>query len=553
VLGAYTIVRLLGAGGMGAVYEAVHRALDKRVALKTLHPEYARVPELAERFLREGRAASRLRHPNVVDVTDVGEANGITYLVMAYLEGESLAALARREAPIALERVVELLLPVLSAIATAHEEGVIHRDLKPENVVLARDRLGRVEPKVLDFGISKLARADALTRTAAHMGTPHYMAPELAQGAREASPASDQWALGAIAFRLLTGRLLADHDNAFAVVHAIASGRYPKLREVRPELPPAFAGTIDRSLALQPERRFVGVIAFGAALLPFATDGVRARWAPSFARDDAPTAIPSADIASSPQTRADVAVVRPSVDPASAGTPPRVASVGDPANPRPSEARALADARAGIEPSWGTDVELDAGLAPHARSHRVRLALAATLGVAALGLLAALALRPGHVEVEALGAPGGESPVALDAVAAPSSAGAATTPAPSEGAAATPAPRPAPSGPAATRPRAERTSAPPAATPTAGRGAMGPATDAPRAPTPPRATDDATPSTRPGAALDGPRAQPALPPIGATFAGGGTRTTTPSAVRPTSTPRPLPTRGNPGRRVILAP
>src|SRR3954468_6640052 len=151
-LGRYQITRLMGRGGMGAVYEGTHRDLKKRVAIKTLHPSVAATPGARARFLREGEAASRIRHPNVVDVTDVGTEKGIAYLVMEFLEGEDLSALLGRAGALPFAESVDLMLPVFAAIAVAHHEGVIHRGLKPENIFLARERHGRPEPKVQDFG-----------------------------------------------------------------------------------------------------------------------------------------------------------------------------------------------------------------------------------------------------------------------------------------------------------------------------------------------------------------------------------------------------------------
>ena len=133
LLGRYQILRVLGRGGMGAVYEGLHRDLKKRVAIKTLHPTVAAMPAAQARFLREGEAASRINHPNVVDVTDVGTENGITYLVMEFLEGEDLAATLDRSGALPIPAAVDIMLAVCSAIAVAHEEGVIHRDLKPGN------------------------------------------------------------------------------------------------------------------------------------------------------------------------------------------------------------------------------------------------------------------------------------------------------------------------------------------------------------------------------------------------------------------------------------
>jgi len=167
---------------MGAVYEAVHLDLEKRVALKVLLPSMASTAELVARFEREGRAAAKIRHPNVVDVSDVGVEAGAPFLVMEFLEGESLAGMLHREGALPVGRVAEVMLPVMGAVAAAHALGVVHRDLKPDNIFLARLGDGTVVPKVLDFGISKTAPngGPALTGTGVMMGTPCYMSPEQA-------------------------------------------------------------------------------------------------------------------------------------------------------------------------------------------------------------------------------------------------------------------------------------------------------------------------------------------------------------------------------------
>src|SRR6187455_741380 len=165
MLGRYRIERVLGEGGMGTVYAGGHQDLGKAAAVKTLHERYGRSNEVQLRFLREAQAASRIRHPNIVDVYDVGSESGRTYLVMELLEGESLARLIARDGPLSARQAADLMVPVVSALAAVHDLGVIHRDLKPDNIFLANER-HTLQPKVLDFGISKVADqqiTDALT------------------------------------------------------------------------------------------------------------------------------------------------------------------------------------------------------------------------------------------------------------------------------------------------------------------------------------------------------------------------------------------------------
>ncbi len=289
-LGRYQITRLMGRGGMGAVYEGTHRDLKKRVAIKTLHPSVAATPGARARFLREGEAASRIRHPNVVDVTDVGTEKGIAYLVMEFLEGEDLSSLLARVGSLPFAESVDLILPVFAAIAVAHDEGVIHRDLKPENIFLAKARHGRPEPKVLDFGISKLSSSGgntlALTGTGASMGTPYYISPEQVRSAAGVDARSDQYALGAILYECVTGQRAHRGETIYEVIRSVGEGGFLPPRVHRPDIPPELEKAILRALGLEPAQRFPTVRDFGRAILPLASSPARAKWAPAFAGDD---------------------------------------------------------------------------------------------------------------------------------------------------------------------------------------------------------------------------------------------------------------------------
>lgn len=284
-MGKFSVVREIGRGGMCFVYEARHLDLNKTVAVKTLKPEFAAQPEVIERFIREGRAASRIRHRHAIDMIDVGEHDGIVYLAMEYLEGEDLSQRIKRLGPLSAQAAVDTLLPVMAAIVEAHEAGVVHRDLKPANIFLAVDRRGNVEPKVLDFGISKVAHDDAQHQTAteALLGTPYFMAPEQVQGARYTSPASDQWSLGVILFQCLTGALPFRGASTFDTLQAIVVGRYTSPRTLAPSIPVELEAVVARALRLHPLERFASVADMGAALLPFASPGLGAFWAPTFA------------------------------------------------------------------------------------------------------------------------------------------------------------------------------------------------------------------------------------------------------------------------------
>jgi eukaryotic-like serine/threonine-protein kinase len=289
-LGRYQIVRLLGRGGMGSVYEALHRDLKKRVAIKTLHPSVAATPGALARFLREGEAASRIRHPNVVDVTDVATDDGVAYLVMEFLEGEDLAQRLARSGRLSFSESVDIMLPVLGAISVAHDEGVIHRDLKPENIFLTRTRHGGSEPKLLDFGISKLTSSGggntlALTGTGASMGTPYYIAPEQVRSATGVDARSDQYALGAILYECITGQRAHQGETLYEVIRSVGEGSFPTPRSLRPETPPELEEAILCAMQLDPARRFQSVQAFGRALLRFASPAARKQWAPALTGD----------------------------------------------------------------------------------------------------------------------------------------------------------------------------------------------------------------------------------------------------------------------------
>jgi len=305
-VGRYDLVRPLGLGGMGSVYEGVHRDLRKRAAIKILHPQLAQSRGVRTRFLREGQAASRVRHPNVVDVYDVGVEDDVLYLVMELLVGESLVALLRRHRRLPPERVADLLVPVVAALAAAHDLGVVHRDLKPENVFLCRER-GGVRPKVLDFGISKIIDAEAggrLTGSETFLGTPFYMSPEQAQNIAEIDGRTDQYSLGVLMYEALTGRRPFEASTLYALMSAIVAGRCEPLRALEPAVPEGLAEVVGRAMAPRAEDRYPDVRALGVALLPFASDRVRLLYAqeltapelvrPSSSRDHVlPSAVPA--------------------------------------------------------------------------------------------------------------------------------------------------------------------------------------------------------------------------------------------------------------------
>ncbi len=285
-IGKYEVVRVIGSGGGGVVYEAIHPELKKRVAVKTLHSKLAENQEALRRFLREGEAASRIRHPHVVDVTDVGVHEGQPYLVMELLEGKDLKAYLAERGPLPLAEAVDLMLPVIAAVGAGHDAGVIHRDLKPHNVFIASSRGVGPHPKVLDFGVSKLLdgnlNAISFSGVEVMMGTLCYMAPEQVRGLRHLDGRVDQYALGLILYECLTGDRVHAGDDQVAIIRAISEGIIQPPRATRPDLPESFEATLLQALSTRPEDRFATVYDFGRALLPFAGPRAGMVWKVSF-------------------------------------------------------------------------------------------------------------------------------------------------------------------------------------------------------------------------------------------------------------------------------
>ena len=311
--GRYTILRRLGAGGMAAVYEARHVDLHKRVALKILHPWHALRLDVVQRFFLEARAASRIAHPNVVGISDIGVVEGVTFLAMDLLEGDELAVIVDRDGPLPLGQLADIMLPVLSAVAAAHAAGILHRDLKPQNIFLARRRPGGVHPVLLDFGISK-AGGDAggpvapLTAAGEVLGTPPYMSPEqVMHGMDHFDERSDQYALGVTLYECSTGTLpFSDAGGLHPLLTAITLGGAPPPSSRRPGLPPELERIIARAMSLDPAHRYPTVVDLACALLPFASPLSRLLWgdelsAPAAAPIAAPAALlRTADIGALP-------------------------------------------------------------------------------------------------------------------------------------------------------------------------------------------------------------------------------------------------------------
>jgi serine/threonine protein kinase len=270
--GRYFVRRLCGEGAMGRVYEAHHIDIGRRVAIKVLHQSFLASADLVERFRREARAASRIGHENIVDVTDSGStADGAFYFVMEYLDGVNLEQLIDGGGPLAPERALLIAAQIARALEAAHSGGIIHRDLKPANVMLVNRKNEEDFVKVLDFGISKDLDAEnetrsALTRPNVAIGTPVYMAPEQAAG-KPAGVLTDVYGVGGLLYEMLTGQPPCAGGDAMAVLAHKASYDPPPVRALRPDLPVGVERLVMRALSRAPSDRHASMTALKEDLL----------------------------------------------------------------------------------------------------------------------------------------------------------------------------------------------------------------------------------------------------------------------------------------------
>jgi serine/threonine-protein kinase len=284
----YVVKGVIGRGGVGVVLAADHKTLDCPVALKFLRPEIAHEPETVQRFLREARAAARLRSEHVARVMDADSTeDGTAYLVMELLEGRDFAAIVKEEGRLPVETAVGYMLQACEAVAEAHSVGIVHRDLKSANLFLTRRSDGTPLVKVLDFGLSKVDKTPSqvtLTTNDHVMGSPHFMSPEQMRSSREVDARSDIWSLGVILYTLLAGRVPFEGVYLTEVCAAVLSGSAPALVSLRADVPRELAAAVERCLRLEPGERFQTVAALVAALSPFGgAGGVAAGTAPGSA------------------------------------------------------------------------------------------------------------------------------------------------------------------------------------------------------------------------------------------------------------------------------
>jgi serine/threonine protein kinase len=246
------IERKLGAGGMGAVYLARHAGLNKPVAIKVLPASLSKDPDFISRFLREARLAARLEHPNVIQVFDVGEEEGVHYISMQYVEGRSLDAVLKERKKLAVGEALAIAKRVAVALGAAHKLGIVHRDIKPANILISKDGV----VKVGDFGLAKDQDANrSISETGQILGTPYYMSPEQAQ-AEKVDARSDLYSLGATLYHMLSGRRPHEAPTPLAIVVKVIHETAPVLREADKSIPEAVSAAVARLLAKKPEERF---------------------------------------------------------------------------------------------------------------------------------------------------------------------------------------------------------------------------------------------------------------------------------------------------------
>ncbi|UJR86835.1 serine/threonine-protein kinase [Sandaracinus amylolyticus] len=303
--GRYRLESILGSGGTSVVFRASHTWTGRAVALKLLKPEHARDKGLVMRFLREARTASTIVHPNVVTILDMGtDPSGDVYLAMELLDGSSLGEILDRESTLSPERTIELLRPIMEALAIAHERGIVHRDIKPDNVLIGDRGDGVVRPILLDFGMAKMTEAawGHATQSGLIVGTPFYMSPEQAEGASDVGSASDAWSMGVLLYRCLTGVLPFFASSPTSLLLAIVRGDHVPVSERAPHVPAPIASVVERALRVDRADRYADMHEMLAAI----DRAVRGEGEPMRASATLPT--PTAPLRSVPERASEVAI-----------------------------------------------------------------------------------------------------------------------------------------------------------------------------------------------------------------------------------------------------
>ncbi len=272
VIGNYKITSKLGEGGMGVVFLGEHPVIGKKVAMKAIHPELARNPEVVSRFIMEAKAVNQIGHEHIVDIGDFGNTpSGDFYFIMEYLQGESLADRLKREVVLSQNRALDIAAQVADALGASHDHGIIHRDLKPENIFLITRRGNPDFVKVLDFGLAKLTQVEDKvthkTRAGAVMGTPYYMSPEQGEGKIQIDQRADIYSLGIILFEMLTGKVPFGGEGYGEIIVKHITHQAPSARRINPGISGAVEMLLYQALAKDRELRFQTMHEFREALL----------------------------------------------------------------------------------------------------------------------------------------------------------------------------------------------------------------------------------------------------------------------------------------------
>ena len=304
VQGKYEVGRLLGKGGMGAVFLAQDLTLEREVAIKVLPPDFSTDPQVIKRFQQEAKTAAKLDHPNIIPIYRVESEDGLNYFVMKYISGTSLEDVLDTKQPLTDDYIQRILWEAACALGHAHSRSVVHRDVKPANIMFDHD--GRV--MLTDFGISKaLQSASGLTGTGMIIGTPHYMAPEQAKG-QEVKGTADQYALGVVGYRLLAGALPFSGDSVHTILYKHIFEEAPRLSGLQQTAPKHLTDAIQRALSKEPQQRFPTMEEFATALWPEQPVSASGKGTPRpvirpGARGPVTADTPTEHVAASPPTR----------------------------------------------------------------------------------------------------------------------------------------------------------------------------------------------------------------------------------------------------------